>query len=290
MNIIDYEEKKKHGQEGFPIEYYFINHTHYRYVMQLHWHKEFEVIRVLAGELRVFLNNIEYAAKTGDIIFASGHMLHRAEPIDCVYECIVYDLNLIRGSSAGKAAEYLVPLMAGTSELDAILHPENTALYRTAVELFETMCASSPFYELSVCGILSKMFYHLLSDGRVHQIAGRVHGHRRKTIATLIDWIEKNYRDKITLRELSELSGLNEKYLCRVFREFTGETPTEYINRFRCERASFEMTVNRKNVTEAAYESGFNELSHFSRTFRKYKGISPREFCRQALKGDNKDA
>jgi len=45
-----------------------------------------------------------------------------------------------------------------------------------------------------------------------------------------------------------------------------------------------------KNVTEAAYESGFNELSHFSRTFKKYKGISPREFCRELSKGDNANA
>ena len=80
MGIIDYEEKKKRGPDGFPIEYHFINQNHFRYVMQLHWHKEFEIIRVLAGELRVFLNNSEYIARTGDIVFIGGHVLHRAEP------------------------------------------------------------------------------------------------------------------------------------------------------------------------------------------------------------------
>jgi len=290
MKIIDYEEKRERGKGGFPIEYHFLTSSHLRYVMQLHWHKEFEIIRVLAGKLRIFLNNAEYIAETGDIVFVSGHMLHRAEPLDCVYEVIVYDLNLIRGNSSGKASEYLVPLMEGSSELEAFLHPENTELYSTAVSLFETMCAAAPFYELSVCGTLCKMFYHLLADGRINKIGGSVHGHRRKTIATLVEWIETNYRDKITLSDLSKLSGFNEKYLCRVFREFTGDTPTAYINRLRCERAAFEMSVNRKNVTEAAYESGFNELSHFSRTFKKYKGISPREFCRQTSKGDNQDA
>lgn len=289
MGITDYEEKRKRGPDGFPIEYHFINQNHFRYVMQLHWHKEFEIIRVLAGELRVFLNNTEYIAKTGDIVFVGGHVLHRAEPQNCVYECIVFDLNLIRGG-APKVSDYIVPLLAGTSETERLLHTENTPLYKTAVELFETMCAEEEFYELAVCGILSKLFYHLLSAGKINRISENLNTHRRQSIAGLIDWIEKHYTEKIALGDLSDFSGFNEKYLCRVFREFTGETPTEYINRRRCERAAFEMTVNRKNVTEAAYESGFNELSHFSRTFKKYKGISPREFCRESLKGDNQNA
>ena len=290
MNIIDYEEKKKRGSDGFPIEYHFINKSHFRYVMQLHWHKDFEIVRVLAGELRVFLNNTEHVATAGDIIFISSHVLHRAEPVDCVYECIVLDLNLLRGSSAVKVSDYLVPILAGTGEVLPLLRSDNKALYKTTVELFEIMCHETAFYELAVCGILSKIFFHLLSDGKIRHNSNNLHGNRRQAIAGLMDWIEKHYTEKITLKNLSELSGFNEKYLCRIFREFTGETPTEYINRRRIERAAFEMSVNRKNVTEAAYESGFNELSHFSRTFKKYKGISPREFCREIPKGDNENA
>lgn len=290
MKITDYEEKKKRGAEGFPIEYYFVTSSHFRYIMQLHWHKEFELIHILAGKLRVFLNNVEYTAVSGDIVFVSSHTLHRAEPLDCVYECIVFDLNLLRDSSNGKINEYLVPIMAGNAELEPFLKPESSPLYESARKLFKVMCDEEPFYELSVCGILFDIFYHLFAEGRISKSNDASRGHRRKSIATLIDWIEKNYTDKITLGKMSELCGFNEKYLCRIFREFTGETPTEYINRRRIERAAFEMAVNRKNVTEAAYESGFNELSHFSRTFKKYKGSSPREFCREILKGDNENA
>lgn len=284
MNIIDYEETKQQGSPDFPIEYYFLDHRHIRYVMQLHWHREFELIRVLAGKLRVFLNNKEYLAQTGDIIFVSGHTLTRAEPEDCVYECIVFDLNMIRGFHQGKAAGYLVPLLAGDSELVPELHPENTPLYKTTVELFETMCAADKYYELAVCGILNKLFFHLLSDGRIRKSEKNLRGHKKKIVASLISWIEKNYTEKITLADLAAQSGFNEKYLCRVFREFTGQPPTEYINRLRVERAAFEMSTNRKSVTDAAYESGFNELSHFSRTFKKYKGFSPREFKAQINK------
>ena len=71
---------------------------------------------------------------------------------------------------------------------------------------------------------------------------------------------------------------MNEKYLCRFFKSYTGQTPIEYINRLRIDRACFEMTVNRMNVTDAAYECGFNELSYFSKMFKRYKGVTPGQY------------
>ena len=108
----------------------------------------------------------------------------------------------------------------------------------------------------------------------------------------LLDKIEREYSRKITLAELSEIAQINEKYLCRFFKEFTGQTPIDYINRLRVDRACYEMTVNKLNVTETAYECGFNELSYFSKCFKKYKGVSPgqyrSEFCSE--KGEIKNA
>ena len=78
----------------------------------------------------------------------------------------------------------------------------------------------------------------------------------------------------------SRVSGINEKYLCRFFKEFSGYTPTDYVNRMRVERAVSEMTVGGKSITDAAFDSGFNELSYFSRIFKKYIGTTPRDFLR----------
>ena len=74
------------------------------------------------------------------------------------------------------------------------------------------------------------------------------------------------------------MKSAKEKYLCRFFKEFTGHTPTDYINRLRVERACYEMKFNHLNVTEAAYECGFNEISYFSKCFKKYKGVSPGKY------------
>ena len=56
MKNSEFLEKKQHGTPEFPIQYYFVKSGHPQYVMPPHWHKEFEIIRVLSGDFRVFLN------------------------------------------------------------------------------------------------------------------------------------------------------------------------------------------------------------------------------------------
>ena len=63
-----------------------------------------------------------------------------------------------------------------------------------------------------------------------------------------------------------------------IFKEYTGSSPVDYLNELRIDRACFEISVNRKNATEAAYATGFNDQSYFSKVFRKYRGISPTEY------------
>ena len=69
-----------------------------------------------------------------------------------------------------------------------------------------------------------------------------------------------------------------------IFKEYTGSSPVDYLNKLRIDRACFEISVNRKNATEAAYATGFNDQSYFSKVFRKYRGISPTEY-KKSLNG-----
>ena len=68
MNHIIYIEKTRHGTAAFPIEYYYVDKMHPRYVMTTHWHPEFEIIRVLSGNFTVYLNNTEFNLKKDDIL------------------------------------------------------------------------------------------------------------------------------------------------------------------------------------------------------------------------------
>lgn len=283
MKFSEYRENKTHGTLSFPLEYYLVDEKHPQYVMPLHWHREFEVLRVLRGRLALYLNNEIYDLRTGDVIFIPSGTLHRGEPTDCAYDCAVFDLRIASGYSSSKLTELINPIISSDVEIDHICH----AADRCAAALLDTVTEKDPYFEVKAASLVSELIYLFYTTGAVKQSHTEDERivHRHSVMTLLIDKIEREYTGKITLADLAEIAQMNEKYLCRFFKSYTNQTPIDYINRLRIDRACYEMTVNKMTVTSAAYECGFNELSYFSKMFKKYKGVTPGQYRqRYALK------
>jgi AraC-like DNA-binding protein len=273
MKYREYREIKIHGSSEFPFEYYLVDKNHPHYVMPLHWHTNFEVIHVISGKLSLHLDNVQYVLYENDVAFVGCGAMHRAEPEECVYECAVFDLSIISGYNTTKIFEYIGPLISQNAEVDAIC--ASAAVY--ARSLFPIAATEGSYYELEIASVISSVLCELYRAGAIRNITpdSKKISHRRSVMAQLIGEIEKNYAQRITLADLAESAQINEKYLCRFFKEFTGFTPIDYINRLRIDKACYQLAVNKMSVTDAAYECGFNELSYFSKCFKKYMGMSP---------------
>ncbi len=113
MKYIAYKEDRKHGTFDFPIEFYHVTPTHPRYEMSYHWHIEYEIIRILEGELLMTVSEDEFTAHGEDIVFVKGGLLHGGIPKDCLYECLVFNLDSLILSS--HAAERLLKKISGDS-------------------------------------------------------------------------------------------------------------------------------------------------------------------------------
>ena len=94
----------------------------------------------------------------------------------------------------------------------------------------------------------------------------------------VLDFIEHNYTGALTLKQLSASVSMSPKYFCRFFSEMTHQTPMDYLNRQRIERACYEISTTDDSITDIAYRNGFNDLSYFIRTFKKYKGTTPGKY------------
>ena len=100
-----------------------------------------------------------------------------------------------------------------------------------------------------------------------------------KRINDVLDFIEKNLDADLSLSSLSPKSHYSPFHFHRIFSAIIGETLNDYINRKRIERiASILLVGTDKSIKELAYNYGFNSESSFSRSFKKYYGISPSRF------------
>ena len=66
--------------------------------------------------------------------------------------------------------------------------------------------------------------------------------------------------------------------LHRKLKALTDRSPGEFLRKFRLERAKQLLSVEGTQVSEACFKVGFNNVSHFSKSFREFTGVTPREF------------
>ncbi|MEM9052816.1 MAG: response regulator, partial [Bacteroidota bacterium] len=78
-------------------------------------------------------------------------------------------------------------------------------------------------------------------------------------------------------RDLEKEIGLNRNQLQKKIKGITGYTPVEYFRVFRLEKARLLIRNGQTNVSEAAFQTGFNQIAYFSSSYKKYFGVSPSE-------------
>ncbi len=281
MKFSEFNENKKHGRDDFPIQLYTVDEAHPDYVMQLHRHKEFEIVRVKKGVLHLYIHSVRYELRSGDTAFINCHDLHRADPVACAYECAVCDLSFLTRKGNDRCSSLIHPIVAG--ELTVETRP---LLSRAAEESLDTLLTAlreeKPYHELVASGALLSLFAALYEEGRVTDvIASKGIQAGERTVTALLGWLDRHYAERFTLDTLSDAAGVTPNYLCRIFKEYTGKTPTEYANAVRVEHVCHELRWGEKNVTEAALSCGFNDISYFCKVFKKQKGVSAKAYLKE---------
>lgn len=101
-------------------------------------------------------------------------------------------------------------------------------------------------------------------------------------LAPAITYIHNNYAsDEISVEKLSELCSMSYEYFRQLFHIYYNCSPIKYINTLKLNRAKELLSSGLYSVKEAAQQSGFFEMSYFSRFFRKNVGISPLQYINQ---------
>ncbi|MBE7041559.1 MAG: AraC family transcriptional regulator [Ruminococcaceae bacterium] len=279
-----YNELKQRGTEDFPIELYHIEKHHTRYEMSAHWHSEIEIVRVLAGTLNVRLNNHLYTAKENEIIFINPETVHQGTPEDCVYECIVFNPDVLPALSSGTV--YFIDSLKNHEYLIQEYHTGEHDTFSQAIDaLFSALANKSSGYKFKVIGALYHLFgeiidLHLYTSGSGTPLSADKNVPKLRSV---LSYIRSNYSVPITLDDMANAAGMSPKYFCYFFKEMTTKTPVEYLTLYRIEKASRKLIHSDLSVTAIAFACGFNDLSYFIKTFKQIKGITPAKFRKEAI-------
>ena len=110
---------------------------------------------------------------------------------------------------------------------------------------------------------------------RVKKIS-RYEIYRKLNIAK--EFIRMHFDDKISVEDIAERSGISKYYLIRLFKDVYNITPYNYILDLRINKAMDMLRSGKKSITQVCFDAGFESASTFSLFFKKYTGLSPRNF------------
>ena len=172
--------------------------------------------------------------------------------------------KLGKGNVVGKLAEdssmyaLLSSLLNRSATLD---YP-----FDTEQNLFE--------FDVHTSGILNQVLMECIFAA---SISGQLH-HIPPLVRDIRSYLVANYNAKITLSQLSNQFNLDPYYLQKLFKRSLGQSPMEYMIYLRMSRAKNLIRTSSMTISEVAYAVGIDNISHFSRQFKKHEGMTPVEY------------
>jgi AraC-like DNA-binding protein len=100
----------------------------------------------------------------------------------------------------------------------------------------------------------------------------------------IYDYIRGHFEEKIYLEEIAETVAMSVPSFSRYFKKMAGRTFSEFLMQFRIVHASKLLAEDQQSIAEICFSSGFNNFSHFTKSFKKITGKSPSEYKKTLYK------
>lgn len=271
-------EQLKRGSPDFPLGHYAFTFTKPRIGSRTHWHPEQEILYVTEGTLEVMVGKKVLLLESGQISFVPPNALHGVRSISesCSYHAFVFGYDLLRlPESHFFQREIIGPLEEGRLTLPLLLTPD-APIYREAVDALDILCrhkASQPERRAFSFQALIRLFTAM--QPALEPAASTVDN---QAVKLCMDYMQNRYSEKISLEQLAALVHLHPNYVCKLFREYTGQTVFQQLMQLRIENAIRLLEDEGCTVAQAAERCGFESISFFSRKFKELTGTSPQAY------------
>jgi len=252
------------------------------------YHDFLEITYVYQGNGTVHIEDKKYDASEGDIFVIGDTEFHTVESLfssslriislfflpDFVYSIGQNSFDL----------DYLRPFLDHSVEFKNRIQSKeyNTNAVLDLIEkIFDEKSNQDDLYYLAVKNhlleilvLIARYFKRFSSD--LSQYTKRRSDIKR--IDKVLSYLQTHYQEKITLDCISKIACMSTCYFCKFFKKVTGKTFKEYILSLRIDKARALLLQSDLNITEVAYEIGFENHSYFDRIFRRLTNLSPHDY------------
>ena len=278
------KESIRHGDVEFPFAIYEIKSAATtQSVLYTHWHDEAELIFIRSGKARFHMHTAVKDLYPGDIALIIPGAIHGAIKInrtECVFDAIVFHERFVTCKYNDLAHQYLRQLLSTHNE-EFCLH--NQVMTAQMDEILRVYRQNGRDACLLLKGKLMEVLYRFSVSLQESGHVKNVQLEESAQIKEALLYIHNRYTEPFSLNELAKTAKLSRGYFERLFKNIVGITPFTYIQQYRIEQSMVMLAMEDMNVSQVAIACGFNDFSYFTKCFRRYAQITPREYRKQAF-------
>lgn len=279
MNI-SYEIVKKDLDSSFRVLH--VNQPISELSWEYHYHPEIELVCVKSGNGTRHVGYHKSNYLNGDLVLIGSNVPHSGFGLNSTnpHEEYVVQFNANIIPSANELIEFKdIQQMMELSKY-GILFGKKTRkdIIPYLINLYESYGDLRYLKLLEILSILSqsKDFKLLNKEIMPYTIISK----NKNRLQTIFTYVENNYHNEIDIQHVAELANLTLPAFCNFFKKATQITFTEFVNRYRIEKACF-LLIQEKTVVECSYLCSFNNVTYFNRVFKKFIHKTPSEFIQQ---------
>ena len=290
MNEVPYRTT---GDDIFrPGESVYINIATEEVESHLHAHNFIEIAYVASGMGRHIFGNEEYSVSKGDLFVINYDVPHEFGPLPdpgkprlVVYNCIFkpgfLDYKLVDCRDFHELAQHflfrlLFPQEDSNPKNIILCGRNNEEIDSLYHRMYDEYASQRTGYVEILRAYIIELLVHILrlfrnSDARNEESdIGR-----QKIVKDVIAYMRDNYDKQLRLEELSMMSFFSRNYFCKLFKDSTGSTVSEYIQKIRMDKARRLLKSTDKTILEISQEVGYKDIKFFNELFKRNTGETP---------------
>lgn len=238
-----------------------------------HWHEYVEIHYFFDTSAKIFCDDEVYEATVGDLVIINRNQMHTNEGAGA----FLFHIDL---------PEFLGRHIPETFMFHNFIRNDETIneIYQHILREYKTQQEG---YETVIKGYTHLLIAHLMRNYKKNAVESNNY-FRTKNKAQLIEmittYINKNYFAPIKTSSIAETFHLSKQYLCSFFKTQTGQSVTSYINKCRVDKAAILLENTDNNIIEIASSVGYDDSNYFSRIFKQYMKMTPKEYRKSKIK------